>query len=51
MQPGHAFHIVMTYLLGCVFQLDGSLIILAENILGSTTIDENGETILQYGKR
>nr|XP_016482783.1 PREDICTED: UTP--glucose-1-phosphate uridylyltransferase 3, chloroplastic-like [Nicotiana tabacum] len=32
-------------------QLDGSLIILAENILGSTTIDENGETILQYGKR
>ncbi|XP_059301994.1 UTP--glucose-1-phosphate uridylyltransferase 3, chloroplastic isoform X1 [Lycium ferocissimum] len=32
-------------------QLDGSLIILAENVLGSTRIDENGETILQYGKR
>ncbi|KAJ8557624.1 hypothetical protein K7X08_003249 [Anisodus acutangulus] len=32
-------------------QLDGSLIILAENVLGSTRIDENGEIILQYGKR
>ncbi|XP_055832553.1 UTP--glucose-1-phosphate uridylyltransferase 3, chloroplastic isoform X3 [Solanum dulcamara] len=32
-------------------QLDGSLIILAENVLGSTRIDDNGETILEYGKR
>lgn len=32
-------------------QLDGSLIILAENVMGAMTIDENGETLLQYGKR
>lgn len=32
-------------------QLDGSLIILAENVLGSPRIDENGETVLHYGKR
>ncbi|KAL3523999.1 hypothetical protein ACH5RR_016833 [Cinchona calisaya] len=32
-------------------QLDGSLIILAENVMGSTLISENGESILQYGKR
>ncbi|XP_031109281.1 UTP--glucose-1-phosphate uridylyltransferase 3, chloroplastic [Ipomoea triloba] len=32
-------------------QLDGSLIILAENVMGSTMLDENGETVLQYGKR
>ncbi|KAL4620819.1 hypothetical protein ACB092_06G183700 [Castanea dentata] len=32
-------------------QLDGSLIIEAENIMGSIRIDENGEPILQYGQR
>ncbi|XP_027159295.1 UTP--glucose-1-phosphate uridylyltransferase 3, chloroplastic [Coffea eugenioides] len=32
-------------------QLHGSLIILAENIMGSMIINENGETLLQYGKR
>uniref|UniRef100_A0A7N0RJU5 UGP3-like C-terminal hexapeptide repeats domain-containing protein n=1 Tax=Kalanchoe fedtschenkoi TaxID=63787 RepID=A0A7N0RJU5_KALFE len=32
-------------------QLNGSLIIVAENVMGSTKIDEHGETILQYGHR
>ncbi|CAH2064010.1 unnamed protein product [Thlaspi arvense] len=32
-------------------QVDGSLIITAENPMGSTTISENGEPILQYGLR
>jgi len=32
-------------------QLDGSLIVLAENILGSMNPAENGEPILQYGYR
>ncbi|XP_059627949.1 UTP--glucose-1-phosphate uridylyltransferase 3, chloroplastic [Cornus florida] len=32
-------------------QLDGSLIIVAENSMGSTRVDENGEPILQYGHR
>ncbi|XP_024466052.1 UTP--glucose-1-phosphate uridylyltransferase 3, chloroplastic isoform X2 [Populus trichocarpa] len=32
-------------------QLDGSLIIIAENVMGSTRIDPNGEPILQYGNR
>ncbi|KAK2982498.1 hypothetical protein RJ640_026341 [Escallonia rubra] len=32
-------------------QLDGSLIILAENIVGSTRTNANGEPILQYGDR
>ncbi|CAA3005149.1 UTP--glucose-1-phosphate uridylyltransferase 3, chloroplastic [Olea europaea subsp. europaea] len=32
-------------------QLDGSLIILAENVIGSTINDERGEPILQYGRR
>lgn len=32
-------------------QLDGSLIVMAENAMGSTRIDENGEAILQYGNR
>ncbi|ESQ44484.1 hypothetical protein EUTSA_v10005783mg [Eutrema salsugineum] len=32
-------------------QVDGSLIITAENAMGSTTINENGEPILQYGLR
>uniref|UniRef100_A0A2N9IX15 UGP3-like C-terminal hexapeptide repeats domain-containing protein n=1 Tax=Fagus sylvatica TaxID=28930 RepID=A0A2N9IX15_FAGSY len=32
-------------------QLDGSLIIVAENVMGSMRIDENGEPILQYGQR
>lgn len=34
-----------------LFQLDGSMIIVAENIMGSVKIDENGEPILQYGYR
>lgn len=32
-------------------QLDGSLIIVAENVIGSIRIDENSEPILQYGHR
>lgn len=32
-------------------QLDGSLIILADHAMGSNEVDENGETILRYGKR
>lgn len=32
-------------------QLDGSLIIEADNIMGSTKIDQNGEPLLQYGHR
>ncbi|KAK9283782.1 hypothetical protein L1049_012034 [Liquidambar formosana] len=32
-------------------QLDGSMIIVAENVMGSTRIDENGEPVLQYGHR
>lgn len=32
-------------------QLAGSLIILAENVMGSIVVDESGETILQYGTR
>ncbi|KAF9596503.1 hypothetical protein IFM89_012234 [Coptis chinensis] len=32
-------------------ELDGSLIILAENVMGSTGINENDEPILQYGHR
>ncbi|CAM8895571.1 unnamed protein product [Rhodiola kirilowii] len=32
-------------------QLDGSMIIVAENIMGSTKTDEQGETKLQYGNR
>ncbi|GFQ07401.1 hypothetical protein PHJA_002884200 [Phtheirospermum japonicum] len=32
-------------------QLDGSLIILAENVVGSTKTNEIGEPILQYGRR
>ncbi|CAH8360429.1 unnamed protein product [Eruca vesicaria subsp. sativa] len=32
-------------------EVDGSLIINAENAMGSTTISENGEPILQYGLR
>ncbi|KAH9702600.1 UTP--glucose-1-phosphate uridylyltransferase 3 [Citrus sinensis] len=32
-------------------QLDGSLIIVAENVMGSTRIADNGESILQYGYR
>ncbi|KAK0592486.1 hypothetical protein LWI29_020045 [Acer saccharum] len=32
-------------------QLDGSLIIMAENVMGSTRNNENGEPILQYGHR
>lgn len=32
-------------------QLDGSMIIVAENIMGSTMIDDKGEPILQHGHR
>ncbi|XP_057980825.1 UTP--glucose-1-phosphate uridylyltransferase 3, chloroplastic isoform X2 [Malania oleifera] len=32
-------------------QLDGSMIIVAENIMGSSKINEKGEPILQYGHR
>lgn len=33
------------------FQLDGSLIIEADSVMGSTRSDDNGEDILQYGHR
>ncbi|KAJ6364713.1 hypothetical protein OIU76_029641 [Salix suchowensis] len=32
-------------------QLVGSFIVIAENVMGSTIIDPNGEPILQYGNR
>ncbi|XP_010536381.1 PREDICTED: UTP--glucose-1-phosphate uridylyltransferase 3, chloroplastic-like [Tarenaya hassleriana] len=32
-------------------QVDGSLIVMAENAMGSTRINENGEPILHYGHR
>lgn len=32
-------------------QLDGSLIIEADNVMGSSSIDQNGEPVLQYGRR
>ncbi|KAI4306479.1 hypothetical protein L6164_029753 [Bauhinia variegata] len=32
-------------------QLDGSLIIIAENVMGSMNTNENGEPILHYGQR
>ncbi|KAL1559274.1 UTP--glucose-1-phosphate uridylyltransferase 3, chloroplastic [Salvia divinorum] len=32
-------------------QLDGSLVVLAENIVGSTKTNEIGEALLQYGRR
>ncbi|XP_017984691.1 PREDICTED: UTP--glucose-1-phosphate uridylyltransferase 3, chloroplastic [Theobroma cacao] len=32
-------------------QLEGSMIIAADNIMGSTRVDENGEPTLQYGHR
>uniref|UniRef100_A0A1D1XVY6 UDP-sugar pyrophospharylase n=1 Tax=Anthurium amnicola TaxID=1678845 RepID=A0A1D1XVY6_9ARAE len=32
-------------------QLDGSLIVVAENVMGSTVASEHGEPILQYGHR
>lgn len=32
-------------------QLDGSLIVIAGNVMGSTRIDANGEPMLQYGRR
>ncbi|XP_011084881.1 UTP--glucose-1-phosphate uridylyltransferase 3, chloroplastic isoform X2 [Sesamum indicum] len=32
-------------------QLDGSLLVLAENAVGSIEINENGEPIIQYGRR
>lgn len=32
-------------------QLDGSMIIMAENVMGSTMTDKNGENVLQYGRR
>jgi hypothetical protein len=33
------------------YKLDGSLIILADNIMGSTKKNKNGEQILHYGSR
>ncbi|KAK9124580.1 hypothetical protein Sjap_014182 [Stephania japonica] len=32
-------------------QLDGSLLIVAENVMGSSTMNENNERILKYGRR
>ncbi|KAG8644869.1 hypothetical protein MANES_10G010100v8 [Manihot esculenta] len=32
-------------------ELDGSLIVIAGNVMGSTRIDANGEPMLQYGRR
>lgn len=32
-------------------QLDGSLLVIAENIMGSTQAIENGEPLMQYGHR
>lgn len=32
-------------------QLDGSLIVVAENVMGSMKMDKNGEPVLQYGHR
>ncbi|KAK9159152.1 hypothetical protein Scep_005726 [Stephania cephalantha] len=32
-------------------QLDGSLLIVAENVIGSSTMNENNERILKYGQR
>ncbi|GMH04189.1 hypothetical protein Nepgr_006028 [Nepenthes gracilis] len=32
-------------------QLDGSMVILAENVMGSVRINDHGEPILQYGRR
>ncbi|KAG6578459.1 UTP--glucose-1-phosphate uridylyltransferase 3, chloroplastic, partial [Cucurbita argyrosperma subsp. sororia] len=32
-------------------QLDGSLIVLSENVMGSLKIDENGESLIRYGQR
>lgn len=34
-----------------LFQLSGSLIIMAENVMGSMKIDESGDSILHYGTR
>lgn len=34
-----------------LIQLDGSLIIGNDNVMGSTKIDDTGEHILQYGHR
>lgn len=34
-----------------LLQLDGSLTILAENVVGSTKTNHIGEPILQYGRR
>ncbi|CAI0416081.1 unnamed protein product, partial [Linum tenue] len=34
-----------------LIQIDGSLIVIAENVMGSTRMDEDGESILHYGHR
>lgn len=34
-----------------LMQLDGSLVVLAENVVGSTETNEIGEALLQYGRR
>jgi hypothetical protein len=34
-----------------LFQLNGSLVIIAENVMGTMKIDESGEPILHHGQR
>lgn len=34
-----------------MLQLDGSMVVLAENIVGSTETNEVGEALLQHGRR
>lgn len=36
---------------GVLFQLDGSMIIIAENVMGAMGTDESGEPVLEYGHR
>lgn len=48
----NAFWIIIIYAdMVCFFQLEGSMIIVAQNIMGSTRNDENGEPILKHGHR
>ncbi|XP_042512379.1 UTP--glucose-1-phosphate uridylyltransferase 3, chloroplastic isoform X2 [Macadamia integrifolia] len=48
---GSELQIEVTEFLWRDVQLVGSMIIVAENIMGSTKMDENGDPILQYGYR
>ena len=36
---------------GALFQLDGSMIIIAENVMAAMGTDESGEPVLEYGHR